>query len=83
MRQDECSQRMSGGKKNKIYTLWKTGQTMLPRNIARLGTRGRIDIRNPAGLCRAHYLRAFYTNLACFRTHNIQVVKQLKAIEYL
>lgn len=37
----------------------KAGKTVLSRNVARLGTRGRTDIRNPARLCRSHYLKGF------------------------
>lgn len=43
VRQDECSQRMSGGKKRIKFILFrKAGKTILSRNIARLGTRGEL-----------------------------------------
>lgn len=48
-----------GKKRTKFILSGKAGKTTLFRNIARLGTRGRTDIRNPARLCRTHYLEEF------------------------
>lgn len=72
-----------GKKRIKFILFRKAGKTILSRNIARLGTRGELTSEILQG-CAGHIIwRDFYRNLACGRTQNIEVVEQLKAIEYL
>lgn len=67
MRQDECSQRMrspllhSGVKKKGIKFIFfdKVEKIIFSRNVARLGMKGRTDIRNPVRLCSTRYLERF------------------------